>query len=149
MATRTEVVEEARSWLGTPFKHQAGVKGAGTDCLQLVINVADATGLLKNQTFDWAALPEYHGYGHSPAAYKLVEGCARFLQPIDRTQVLPGDLILMDFGMGPQHFAFLTEMNPPYILHSYAPNRKVVEHILDDQWMKRIVSFHRYPNITD
>ncbi|MFS8182119.1 hypothetical protein ACMG4P_11260 [Pseudovibrio denitrificans] len=31
-----EVVALARGWLGTPYHHQASVKGAGCDCLGLV-----------------------------------------------------------------------------------------------------------------
>ena len=30
------IVAAARGWIGTPYVHQASVKGAGTDCLGLV-----------------------------------------------------------------------------------------------------------------
>lgn len=36
---RAAVVLEALSWLGTPYRHQASVKGVGTDCLGLVRGV--------------------------------------------------------------------------------------------------------------
>ena len=44
MATAREVVRaavlaEARSWLGTPYRHQASRKGVGCDCLGLVRGV--------------------------------------------------------------------------------------------------------------
>ena len=33
------VVEAARGWIGTPYVHQASVRGAGTDCLGLIRGV--------------------------------------------------------------------------------------------------------------
>ena len=37
--TRTDVVAAAREWLGTPFHHQARLRGVGVDCVGLVIGV--------------------------------------------------------------------------------------------------------------
>ena len=36
---RAAVVAEARRWVGTPYRHQASVRGAGADCLGLVRGV--------------------------------------------------------------------------------------------------------------
>lgn len=33
------IVSEARSWIGTPYRHQASLKGIGCDCLGLVRGV--------------------------------------------------------------------------------------------------------------
>ena len=35
----SDVVEIARSWIGTPYHHQASVKGVGCDCVGLVRGV--------------------------------------------------------------------------------------------------------------
>ena len=34
--SREDILAEAASWIGTPYLHQASVKGAGCDCLGLV-----------------------------------------------------------------------------------------------------------------
>ncbi|MCK4713545.1 MAG: peptidase, partial [Marinosulfonomonas sp.] len=34
--TGERVAELARGWIGTPYRHQASVKGAGADCLGLL-----------------------------------------------------------------------------------------------------------------
>ena len=34
-----QVVAAARGWIGTPYRHQAARKGAGTDCLGLIRGV--------------------------------------------------------------------------------------------------------------
>ena len=35
-STRAAFIEEARSWLGTPYHYRAAVKGVGCDCVGLV-----------------------------------------------------------------------------------------------------------------
>lgn len=42
---REAVVREARSWLGTPFRDHARVKGAGVDCVTLLQEVYPAAGV--------------------------------------------------------------------------------------------------------
>lgn len=39
IALRVRVVEIARRWIGTPYHHQASLKGVGCDCLGLVRGV--------------------------------------------------------------------------------------------------------------
>ena len=36
MTTREQIVAAARGWAGTPYHHQASVKGVGCDCLGLI-----------------------------------------------------------------------------------------------------------------
>jgi NlpC/P60 family putative phage cell wall peptidase len=36
---RNTIIAEARSWIGTPYHHQAALKGVGCDCLGLVRGV--------------------------------------------------------------------------------------------------------------
>lgn len=42
------VVAEARKWLGTPFVHRARVRGAGVDCVGLLVACYQAVGLLPH-----------------------------------------------------------------------------------------------------
>lgn len=44
---RERVVEVAREWLGTPFHHEARVRGAGVDCCQLLIAVYSELELIE------------------------------------------------------------------------------------------------------
>ena len=39
MAQGDVIMAEARAWIGTPYRHQASVRGAGTDCLGLLRGV--------------------------------------------------------------------------------------------------------------
>jgi NlpC/P60 family putative phage cell wall peptidase len=39
MASRADTIAEARLWIGTPYAHQASLKGVSCDCLGLVRGV--------------------------------------------------------------------------------------------------------------
>ena len=39
LISRRAILTEARDWIGTPYQHQASLKGAGCDCLGLVRGV--------------------------------------------------------------------------------------------------------------
>lgn len=45
---RAAIVEEAKTWLRTPFVHAGRVKGAGVDCGQLPLAVYEAVGLFPH-----------------------------------------------------------------------------------------------------
>lgn len=55
---RDEIVDAARAWLGTPYRHQAATLGAGCDCLGLVRGVwrtlyGEGPAALPNYRADW------------------------------------------------------------------------------------------------
>lgn len=59
---RAAVVAEARTWLGTPYHHEACVKGAGVDCGMLLRAVYIATGVMpkfevESYPRDWHLAP--------------------------------------------------------------------------------------------
>lgn len=66
---RARIVEEARSWLGTPYHHHAMVKGAGVDCAMLLVAVYGAVGLL----------PEGFDPRPYPQDWHLHRDCERYL----------------------------------------------------------------------
>jgi cell wall-associated NlpC family hydrolase len=56
---RPHIIAIARSWLGTPYHHQASVKGVGTDCIGLVRGIwrelyGREAQALPAYTRDWA-----------------------------------------------------------------------------------------------
>ena len=59
---RTMIIAEARTWIGTPWKHQGCAKGRAADCLGLVTGVARGLGLACGR-IDAEA---YRGYPRLP-----------------------------------------------------------------------------------
>lgn len=99
----SQVVTEARSWLGTPFHWQASLKGVGADCRGLVVGVARELGLPEAQSLHATMLANYDEV--VPIAL-LRKGLAATLQRIPEPE--PGDVLLLKAGGKPQHLGIFT-----------------------------------------
>lgn len=117
-AWRERVVAEARSWLGTPWRHLAAAKGAGVDCAQLLRMVYTDAGLVE--PFDT---------GYYPADWMMHRSEERLLEWIERYMVpapaaLPGDVAAWHFGRCFSHGAIVVEW--PVVIHAFRKERGVV-----------------------
>jgi NlpC/P60 family putative phage cell wall peptidase len=120
-AQRAAVVAEARAWLGTPYHHNAMVKGAGVDCGMLLLAVYAAAGVIPADydpgpyAFDW------HLHRDEERYLAHVE---RFARRIEIDEVGPGDLGLWKFGRTFAHGAIFTQ--PPLVIHAVRKDGMVV-----------------------
>ena len=131
-----DVVSEARSWIGTPFKHQGRTKGVGVDCIGLVYGVAESLGLTPDE------LPqEYIGYSRMPEQGRLREALDKYMDRISLSRAEPGDVLLMTFARDPQHVAITTGNT---IIHAYSLVKKCTEHSLSPKWTRRICGAYRF-----
>ncbi len=138
--TREDVVAAARRWIGTPYRHQASVRGAGTDCLGLVRGVwREVTGEEPERapayTPDWAeALGEE----------TLLCAARRHLREIAIGEAAPGDVLLFRMAMGsPAKHAGIVS-GAGRIIHAYW-GRGVCETRLVPWWERRIAAAFRFP----
>lgn len=138
--TREAIVQEARTWLNTPFHHQGRVKGAGCDCAGLVVGVAKN---LKYQVNDVT------NYAHTPDSYVFQQTVETHLDKINMSEVKKGDILTFSFLTEPHHIAIVTDIEPLYIIHSYSRARKVVEHILDSNWKEMCRGAYRFRGVQE
>lgn len=109
---RQAVVAEAESWLGTPFHHEARVKGAGVDCLMLLAEVYERAGVIEH-----AKPPHYPPDWHlHQGAERYMDGLLGYAQPIFGPPG-PGDVALFRFGRTYSHGAIVVEW--PKLIHAY------------------------------
>lgn len=142
MTTPADIVAGARSWIGTRWQHQGCVKGVGVDCVGLIGGVALALGLPG--ATEWRDAPAWHQYGRKPDPATLLAGCDALMDRIAVDQAREGDVLVLQFNAGPQHFAIVSSDDPPAIVHALAQARKVAEARLDETWRRRIVRAYRY-----
>ena len=86
--TRRDVVAAARGWLGTPYHHQAALRGVGCDCLGLLRGVwrevvGPEPAHLPPYTRDWA---------ESCGREALIEAAACHFLPIPIGEAEAGDV---------------------------------------------------------
>lgn len=142
MANR--IVAQARTWLHTPFHHQARLKGKGCDCLGLVIGVVGELGLTDACGNKLCGYDEI-AYSKQPDGAYLLSKLAGLLAEIPAGQAAPGDLALFAVNGNPQHLAIITDFDSGLgIIHCYAQARKVVEHRLDEEWRSRLIKVFRW-----
>lgn len=138
------IVNQARTWLGTPFHHQARLKGKGCDCLGLVVGVVDELGLKDANGVKLAAYDEVT-YSRQPDGAYLTEKLTELLAEIPIAEARAGDLALFRVRENPQHLAILSDYEGALgMIHCFAPARKVVEHRLDDDWKLRLLKAFRW-----
>jgi len=131
---RQQIINEARTWLETPFHHQGRVKGVGVDCIGVVGLVGVYFGFLKE-----ADIP--NNYAHSPNASMMQKQLEKHLQKIRIEEAGIGDILHFCFDREPQHVGFLTDVG---LLHAYAQVRKCVEHSYDATWQSRVRGAYRF-----
>ncbi len=90
MLLRDDIIAAARGWLGTPYLHQASLRGVGCDCLGLVRGVwRDLHGSEPEETPAYSA-----DWAESAASETLAAAARRHLVEIPCTDYQPGDLLL-------------------------------------------------------
>ncbi|AYF01727.1 Gene Transfer Agent NlpC/P60 family peptidase [Paracoccus yeei] len=138
------IVAAARGWIGTPYVHQASVKGAGTDCLGLVRGIwrelyGPEPEALPAYTPDW---------GEAGAQELLLGGAGRLLLPAGPEAA--GDVLIfrMRSGAIAKHMGILAETGAgASFVHAY-DRHGVVESPLSTPWRAKITGRFRFPPLT-
>ena len=109
--SRQTALDEAQKWLGTPYHHQARVRGIGVDCAMLLCEVYEAIGLVPH--IDPTPYPpDWHFHRSEERYLGWVE---KYGRKVDSPK--PGDVALFKFGRCMSHGAIVVEW--PAIIHAY------------------------------
>jgi NlpC/P60 family putative phage cell wall peptidase len=133
---RGRLIDGARGWIGTPYVHQASVKGVGCDCLGLL------RGVWRELMGDEPETPPpYSGdWAESRGEETLYAALKRHFQEIDRIHAAPGDIAL--FRMVPRgpakHCAIIAENGgAPTLIHA-RQNAQVAEEVFGRAWRRKL-----------
>jgi NlpC/P60 family putative phage cell wall peptidase len=104
--TRQAIVAETRDWIGTPYRHQASLKGVGCDCLGLVRGVWRAVIGQEPER----APPYAPDWAEAASGELLADAAARHLVAIDRDAFGEGDVVLFRWrtNLPAKHAAIVT-----------------------------------------
>ncbi|MFA5662406.1 C40 family peptidase [Castellaniella sp.] len=134
---RDEIVAEARTWIGTPWRHH-GRNRAGIDCVGLGVVVASRLGITDYDSLD---------YGRKPVP-GLVDHIRLVADEIPIDSAMPGDFFLIRDQGYPFHVAFVSEKHGvKHIIHAHARRRKVVEEPFAHEWPGLIMSAWRLKGV--
>ncbi len=132
MFTRENIVNVARSWIGTRFKYQGRVKknlnnSGGVDCLGLVFGVCDELGYRYNDK-----LLSYYDtilYSRRPDYTILMDKFSKFFAIKDIKDIGIGDIVLKQVSKNQFHLMFYAGNT---FIHASAVTFSVVEHMVDN-----------------
>ncbi|HYD46333.1 MAG TPA: peptidase P60 [Phenylobacterium sp.] len=146
--SKERIVAAARSWIGTPYRHQSSAKGAGCDCLGLVRGIwREVVGPEPEAPPPYA--PDWAEVGGRET---LLEAARRWLVEIPPAGMAPGDVALFRMAAGApvKHCAIVSALGPPQprIVHAYW-GRAVVESWLGPWWARRLTHVFRFPPCQD
>lgn len=138
-----DIVVLARSWVGTPYHHQASVKQVGTDCLGLVRGV-------YRELYDKEPenIPAYSSdWAEASGVETMLEGANRHLERVAVADAVPGDVLIFRFRRGTlaKHAGILSAENR--MVHALEGAR-VSEIYLGSWWRRRIAAVFRYPRVS-
>ncbi len=138
------LVESTRKYIGTPFRHR-GRSSKSLDCAGLIIHAAADIGV---------DFQDIKHYGREPFNDGLVDAASKNLGrplatgPLPANLLIPGDILLVRFDTQPHHIALVADhpLGGLSMIHASADvsqQGKVVEHRLDEMWIRRITHVFR------
>jgi NlpC/P60 family putative phage cell wall peptidase len=159
MIARETIVAAVHDWIGTPYHHQASLKGVGCDCLGLI------RGLWRElQGPEPEALPPYtRDWGDATGSEPLLEAARKHLIATDIARALPGDVIVFRMRAGvAKHAGILTRgslvacaqvarsavaQNQASFVHAQE-GIGVAEARLAPSWRRRVSAVFRFPLVS-
>jgi NlpC/P60 family putative phage cell wall peptidase len=138
-----EALVVARGWIGTPYRHQASCRGAGTDCLGLIRGVWRELYGAEPE-----AVPPYSSDWAEPQRDEVLWRAAlRHLLEQSPGAIAPGDVLLfrMRDGAIAKHLGIAAQVGATAsFIHAYS-GHDVTESPLSAPWRRRIVARFAFP----
>jgi NlpC/P60 family putative phage cell wall peptidase len=141
MATPDRIVAIARTWVGTPYHHQASVRGVGADCLGLVRGV-----WRELYGSDAEAPPPYsRDWAEAGGLETMLAAAARHLQAILPSEARASDVLIFRLRPGTvaKHAVILT--SDTTMIHAMEGGA-ASEVPLSAWWRRRIAGAFRFPS---
>lgn len=141
---RARIVATALAWLGTPYRHQAAVRGAGCDCLGLIRGVWRETYELEPE-----APPPYSAdWGEAGPVEYILDAARRNMSEMSPGAAHPGDVLVfrMREGRIAKHMAIVAYDQT--MVHAVSGDcvRAVA---LNGYWMRHAVAAFAFPGLQD
>lgn len=137
-----DVVAIARSWCGTPYLHQASLKGVGCDCLGLVRGIW--RDLFGGEAEDM--VPYSPDWGEVAQRETLLEAARRHFVEVNSRPLACGDLLI--FRIRPMAIAKHAAIASAQARMIHAQERVgVCEVPLGPWWRRRIAGRFRFPGV--
>jgi len=142
MTTRTQIRDRALEWVGTPYHHQACLKGVGADCVGLLRGV-----FIETYGYDPEKPPTYSpAWGESTKDELLLQAAGKYLTPVSGLNWGVSDVLVFRIrnAASAKHCAIVVGDNK--MIHAVSGRAVFVAGI--NAWAKQIAGTFSFPNLT-
>ena len=135
------VLAVAEAWIGTPYRHQACLKGVGCDCLGLV------RGIWRELYGQEPEMPPPYArdWAERGGEDRLMAAAERHFQPVAHmADARQGDVLLFRWKpeFAAKHVGILADAD--HFIHAYEA-ASVLRSALVPSWRRRIAGVFRFP----
>jgi NlpC/P60 family putative phage cell wall peptidase len=137
---RAAIIAAARGWIGTPYRHQASLRGVGADCLGLLRGVwRETLGAEPEAPTVYAP-----GWAEVAANEPLLEAAARHLLLRPDLRPIAASVLVFRWrdGVAAKHCGIAT--GPNHFIHAH-DGAVVAEVALIPSWRRRLVGVFDFP----
>ena len=141
--TRAAIIAAVRGWIGTPYRHQASLRGVGCDCLGLVRGVwREVIGPEPEAPGAYAA-----DWAEADGLERMALAGARHFEPVKLDGFAAGDVLLFRWrdSLPAKHAGIATSTSTMIHAHDGA---RVCEVPIGSQWRRRIAFVFAFPGLT-
>ena len=142
--TRESIIRSARGWIGTPYRHQASLRGIGCDCLGLVRGVwREVVGPEPEAPGPYAA-----DWAEADGVERMALAGARHFTPVPVEEFAAGDVLLFRWREGLPACLAGIATSADAMIHAH-DGASVCEVHLGSQWRRRIAYAFAFPGLID
>lgn len=145
--TPSLALEAAKTWIGTPYHHQASLKQVGCDCIGLVIGVY--RDLYKSDPPKFKLPPYTPFWAEELKRSPMVEIARQYLIELPNlSEAVAGDILMYQMTRGgpTKHCGILSQREPDKFIHAYAGNNVIETPIFKSTGSShKITHIFRYP----
>lgn len=128
---RQLIVDEARKWIGVPFRH-LGRDKRGVDCAGLLYVVYNAVMECE--------LKNFIEYPPTPSTGFVFRSIREYADRTPPNKAQMGDVVLLNFAGASTHFGILTDLG---VVHADTALKRVIEHSAPPSGHGRIVAYYK------
>ncbi|MBI2720355.1 MAG: C40 family peptidase [Rhizobiales bacterium] len=142
MTEASHIVRLARAWIGTPYRHQASLKGVGCDCLGLIRGVwREAHGEEPEEVPPYSA-----GWAEADASEVMARAAGRHMRIVPPTEFQAGDVLLFRWRphLPAKHAGIAASLSR--MIHAQEDAR-VSEIHLSAWWRRHLAFAFRFPGV--
>lgn len=146
---RSDIVAATREWIGTPYRHQASLRGAGCDCLGLVRGIYRTLYGGEPEAIPAYSMRVSDRLGNDRRGGEaLMEGLSRHLNPLVAGMAQAGDVLVFRLrgGYPARHAAI--QICADKMVHAWERGL-VTEAHLSTPWRRRVAFAFSFPDVMD